>query len=106
MLNISFIPTIEFPYSTGDPLLMMPSPMSWQLTFLGCCAVAGSKSQQILTPVRARSIWNFLALVAKARDMPVDFSDPLDVTPVCQGTSENDAASDCCLSLAQRDISA
>jgi hypothetical protein len=31
MLNISFIPTIEFPYSTGDPLLIMPSPMSWQL---------------------------------------------------------------------------
>jgi hypothetical protein len=28
MLNISFIPTIEFPYSTGDPLLIMPSPMS------------------------------------------------------------------------------
>jgi hypothetical protein len=31
MLDISFIPTIEFPYSTGDPLLIMPSPMSWQL---------------------------------------------------------------------------
>jgi hypothetical protein len=31
MLNISFIPTIEFPYSTGDPLFIMPSPMSWQL---------------------------------------------------------------------------
>jgi hypothetical protein len=31
MLKISFIPTIEFPYSTGDPLLIMPSPMSWQL---------------------------------------------------------------------------
>jgi hypothetical protein len=29
-LNISFIPTIEFPYSTGDPLLIMPSPMSWE----------------------------------------------------------------------------
>jgi hypothetical protein len=29
MLNISFIPMIEFPYSTGDPLLIMPSPMSW-----------------------------------------------------------------------------
>jgi hypothetical protein len=28
MLNIFFIPTIEFPYSTGDPLLIMPSPMS------------------------------------------------------------------------------
>jgi hypothetical protein len=28
MLNIVFIPTIEFPYSTGDPLLIMPSPMS------------------------------------------------------------------------------
>jgi hypothetical protein len=41
MLNISFIPTIEFPYSTGDPLLIMPSPMSWQLSLLGCCPVAG-----------------------------------------------------------------
>jgi hypothetical protein len=28
MLNISFIPTIEFPYSTGDPLLIIPSPIS------------------------------------------------------------------------------
>jgi hypothetical protein len=28
MLNISFIHTIEFLYSTGDPLLIMPSPMS------------------------------------------------------------------------------
>jgi hypothetical protein len=41
MLNISFIPLIEFPYSTGDPVLIMPSPMSWQLSFLGCCPVAG-----------------------------------------------------------------
>jgi hypothetical protein len=46
MLNISFIPTIEFPYSTGDPLLIMPSPMSWQLSFLGCCPVAGDPSEQ------------------------------------------------------------
>jgi hypothetical protein len=30
MLNIFFIPTIEFPYSTADPLLIMPSPMSRQ----------------------------------------------------------------------------
>jgi hypothetical protein len=29
MLNIFFIPTIEFLYSTGDPLLIMLSPMSW-----------------------------------------------------------------------------
>jgi hypothetical protein len=29
MLTISFIPAIEFPYSTGDPLLIMPSPISW-----------------------------------------------------------------------------
>jgi hypothetical protein len=42
MLNISFIPTIEFPYSTGDPLFIMPFPMSWQLSFLGCCPVAGT----------------------------------------------------------------
>jgi hypothetical protein len=27
MLNISFIPMIEFPYSTGDLLLIIPSPM-------------------------------------------------------------------------------
>jgi hypothetical protein len=45
MLNISFIPTIEFHYSTGDPLLIMPSPMSWQLSFLGCCPVAGEPSE-------------------------------------------------------------
>jgi hypothetical protein len=45
MLNISFIPTIEFPYSTGDPLLIMTSPMSWQLSFLGCCPVAGGPSE-------------------------------------------------------------
>jgi hypothetical protein len=45
MLNMSFIPTIEFPYSTGDPLLIMPSPMSWQLSFLGCYPVAGEPSE-------------------------------------------------------------
>jgi hypothetical protein len=45
MLNISFIPTIEFPYSTGDQLLMMPSPMPWQLSFLGYCPVAGEPSE-------------------------------------------------------------
>jgi hypothetical protein len=45
MLNISFIPTIEFPYSTGNPLLVMLSPMSWQLSFLGCCPVAGEPSE-------------------------------------------------------------
>jgi hypothetical protein len=45
MLNISFIPTIEFPYSTGDPLFIMPSPISWQLSFPGCCLVAGEPSE-------------------------------------------------------------
>jgi hypothetical protein len=45
MLNISFISMIEFPYSTGDPLLIMPSLMSWQLPFLGCCPVAGEPSE-------------------------------------------------------------
>jgi hypothetical protein len=45
MLNISFITAIQFPYSTGDPLLIMPSPMSWQLSFLGCCPVAGEPSE-------------------------------------------------------------
>jgi hypothetical protein len=45
MLSISFIPMIEFPYSTGDPLLIMPSPMLWQLSFLGCCPVAGEPSE-------------------------------------------------------------
>jgi hypothetical protein len=45
MLNISFIPTIEFPYSTGNPLFIMSSPMSWQLSFLGCCPVAGESSE-------------------------------------------------------------
>jgi hypothetical protein len=42
----------------------------------------GSKSQQILTLVRARSIWNFQLLGAKARAMPVDFPDALNVKPV------------------------
>jgi hypothetical protein len=36
--------------------------------------------------------------------MPVDFSDALDVKPARSGTSENGAASDCCLSLAESDI--
>jgi hypothetical protein len=45
MLNISFIPTIEFPYSTCNPLLIMSSPISWQLSFLGCCPVAGESSE-------------------------------------------------------------
>jgi hypothetical protein len=42
----------------------------------------GPKCQQILTLARARSIWNFQPLGAKARVMPADFSDALDVTPV------------------------
>jgi hypothetical protein len=66
----------------------------------------GSKSQQILTLARAKSIWDLQPLGAKARAMPVDFSDTLDVRPVRQGTSENDAASDCYLSLAERDVGA
>jgi hypothetical protein len=45
MLNISFIPTIEFLYSTGDSLLIMPPPISWHLSFLGCCPVAGEPSE-------------------------------------------------------------
>jgi hypothetical protein len=45
MLNISFIPTIGFPYSTGDPLLIMLSPMARQLSFLGCCQVVGEHSE-------------------------------------------------------------
>jgi hypothetical protein len=42
----------------------------------------GSKSQQILTLAWARSIWDFQSLGAKARAMPVDFSDALDVKSV------------------------
>jgi hypothetical protein len=42
----------------------------------------GSKSQQILTLARARSIWDFQPLGVKARAMSVDFSDALDVKPV------------------------
>jgi hypothetical protein len=42
----------------------------------------GSKSQQILTLARARSICGFQPLGAKARTMPVDFFDALDVKPV------------------------
>jgi hypothetical protein len=33
----------------------------------------GSKSQQILTPARARSIWDFQLLGVKAITMPIDF---------------------------------
>jgi hypothetical protein len=42
----------------------------------------GSKSQQILTLARARSIWDLQPLGAQAKAMPVDFSDVLDVKPV------------------------
>jgi hypothetical protein len=42
----------------------------------------GSKSQQILTLARARSIWDFQPLGVKARAMAVDFSDALDFKPV------------------------
>jgi hypothetical protein len=41
-----------------------------------------SKSQQILTLARARSICDFQPLGAKARAMSVDFSDTLDVKSV------------------------
>jgi hypothetical protein len=66
----------------------------------------GSKSQQILTLARARSIWDFQPLGAKARatTMSVDFFEALDVKSVREGTSENDTESDCCLSLAERDV--
>jgi hypothetical protein len=39
----------------------------------------GSKSQQILALAQARSIWDSQPMGAKARAMPVDFSDALDV---------------------------
>jgi hypothetical protein len=42
----------------------------------------GSKSQQILTLAREKSIWDFQPLGAKARAMPVDFSDAIDVKSV------------------------
>jgi hypothetical protein len=42
----------------------------------------GSKSQQILTLARARSIWDFEPPGANARAMPVDFSEARDVKPV------------------------
>jgi hypothetical protein len=41
-----------------------------------------SKYQQILTLARTRSIWDFQLLGAKARAMPVNFSDALDVKHV------------------------
>jgi hypothetical protein len=40
-----------------------------------------SESQQILTLARARSICDFQPPGAKARSMPVDFSDALDAKP-------------------------
>jgi hypothetical protein len=66
----------------------------------------GSKSQQILTLARVKSIWDFQPLGAKARAMPVDFSDALDIKPVRSATSGNDAVSDCYLSLVERDVGA
>jgi hypothetical protein len=45
----------------------------------------GFKPQQILILARARSIWDFQPLGAKARAMPVDFSDALDMKPAPQG---------------------
>jgi hypothetical protein len=42
----------------------------------------GSKSQQILTLPWARPIWDFQPPGAKARAMPVDFSEALDDKPV------------------------
>jgi hypothetical protein len=42
----------------------------------------GFKSQQILTLAREGSIWDFHPLGAKARSMPFDFSDALDVKSV------------------------
>jgi hypothetical protein len=45
MLKISFIPTIEFPYSTGGPLFIISSPMSWKRSFFGCCPVAEEPSE-------------------------------------------------------------
>jgi hypothetical protein len=41
-----------------------------------------SKFQQILTLARARSIWEFQPLSAKARAMSVDFPDALNVKSV------------------------
>jgi hypothetical protein len=41
----------------------------------------GSKSQQILTLARARSIWDVQPLGAKTRVTPVDFSSTLNVKP-------------------------
>jgi hypothetical protein len=48
----------------------------------------GSKSQHILTLARGRSIWDFQLLGAKARAMPVDFSDTLDVKYVVKAHSK------------------
>jgi hypothetical protein len=42
----------------------------------------GSKSRQILTLARARSIWDYQPLGPKARTLPVDSSDALDVKHV------------------------
>jgi hypothetical protein len=42
----------------------------------------GSKSQQILTLAWQQSIWDFQSLGTKARALPVDFSDTLDIKPV------------------------
>jgi hypothetical protein len=46
MSKISFVPTIEFTYSTGGPLVIMSSPMSWKMSFFGCCPVPGESCER------------------------------------------------------------
>jgi hypothetical protein len=46
----------------------------------------------------------FSAAGRKSKSHAGRFSDALDVKSVRSGTSENDAVSDCCLSLAERDV--
>jgi hypothetical protein len=45
MLKIPFMPTIEFTYSAGGPLLIMSSPISWKRTFFVCYPVPGESSE-------------------------------------------------------------
>jgi hypothetical protein len=54
----------------------------WEMSISAPRLDLGSKFQQILTLVRAGSIWDCQPLRAKARAMPVDFSDALDIKSV------------------------
>jgi hypothetical protein len=79
-------PSAEKLTATRLPMLMKPfyndKVFRFEVSISTPRLDLGSKSQQILTFARARSIWDFQPLGAKGRAMRVDFSDALEVKPV------------------------